>query len=111
LAHPRRLGLACHVGLWLDIPTIGAAKSLLCGEHRAPGPRRGCRAALRHKGEIVGLALRTRDHVKVVYVSVGHRITLADAERWTLRAARFYRLPEPSRQAHLCLKRIAECGL
>ena len=104
LAHPRRLGLACHVGLWLDIPTIGAAKSLLCGEHREPGAARGCRAALRHNGEIVGSVLRTRDGVKCLYVSVGNRITLAEAERWTLRVARFCRLPEPTRQAHLYLK-------
>jgi len=107
LAHPRRLGLACHVGLWLDLPTLGAAKSLLCGEHREPGRRRGCRAAIRHNGETVGLALRTRDGVKVVYVSVGHRITLPEAARWVLRSARFYRLPEPTRQAHLYLKTIA----
>ena len=107
LAHPRRLGLACHVGLWLDLPTIGVAKSLLCGEHRDPGPRRGNHAALRHKGKVVGLALRTRDHVKVVYVSVGHRVTLAEAERWALRAARFYRLPEPTRQAHMSLKTVS----
>jgi len=106
LAHPRRTGLACHVGLWLDIPTIGAAKSLLCGEHREPGARRGCRAALRHDGETVGLALRTRDGVKCVYVSVGHRITLGEAARWVLRAARFYRLPEPTRQAHLYLRTV-----
>jgi deoxyribonuclease V len=111
LAHPRRMGLASHVGLWLDVPTLGAAKSLLCGEHRSPGRARGRRAAIRHNGQIVGLALRTRDGVKCVYVSVGHRITLPEAARWTLRAARFWRLPEPTRQAHLCLKRIADRGL
>jgi deoxyribonuclease V len=109
-AHPRRMGLATHVGLWLDIPTIGAAKSLLCGQHREPGLRRGRRTAIRHRGETVGVALRTRDGVKCVYVSVGHRITLDEAARWVLRAARFYRLPEPTRQAHLSLKRITDCG-
>jgi deoxyribonuclease V len=108
LAHPRRLGLACHVGLWLDLPTIGAAKSRLCGEHREPGVRRGSRAAIRHGGQIVGLALRTRDGVKWMYISVGHRIMLAEAAAWTLRAARLYRLPEPTRQAHLYLKKIAD---
>jgi deoxyribonuclease V len=107
LAHPRRLGLACHVGLWLDLPTIGEAKSRLCGEHREPGLRRGSRAVIRHNGEVVGLALRTRDGVSWMYISVGHRITLAEAASWTLRAARFYRMPEPTRQAHLYLKRIA----
>ena len=100
LAHPRRLGLACHVGLWLDLPTVGVAKSRLCGEHRTPGARRGCRTQLRHGGDVVGAALRTRTDVKCLYVSVGHRLTLADAVRWTLRAGRGVRLPEPTRRAH-----------
>jgi deoxyribonuclease V len=100
LAHPRGLGLACHVGLWLDLPTIGVAKSRLCGEHRPVGERRGCNVQLRHEGRLVGRVVRTRDHVKPLYVSVGHRITLEQALRWTLRAARGVRLPEPTRQAH-----------
>ncbi|MDY7010073.1 MAG: deoxyribonuclease V [Planctomycetota bacterium] len=101
LAHPRRLGLACHVGLWLNLPTIGTAKSRLCGEHRPVGNNRRCRVQLRDKGEIIGSVLRTRTGVKPLYVSVGHRATLDDAVRWTLRCAKKFRLAEPVRRAHL----------
>ena len=102
-AHPRGLGLASHVGLWVDLPTIGVAKSRLCGEHRDPGESRGCRTQLRLGGKVVGTVLRTRSGVKPLYVSVGHRITLNDAVRWTLGCCRKFRLPEPSRQAHNCV--------
>lgn len=100
LAHPRRLGLAAHVGLWLGVPTIGVAKSRLCGRHRMPGPNRRCRTQLRHGGRLIGAVVRTRSNVKPLYVSVGHRVTLDEAIRWTLLATRGYRLPEPTRQAH-----------
>ena len=106
LAHPRRLGLACHVGLHLDLPTIGVAKSRLCGTHRTPGISRGCRTQLRHSGEVVGSVVRTRTGVKPLLISVGHRITLAEAIAWTLRAARRYRLPEPTRQGHLLVSSL-----
>jgi len=99
-AHPRRLGLASHVGLWLQIPTIGVAKSCLCGDYRMPGKRKSCNTRLIHKGEVVGRVVRTRTGVKPVFVSPGHLVTLADSVRWTLRSARRYRLPEPSRAAH-----------
>jgi len=100
-AHPRRLGLACHVGLALEIPTIGCAKSRLIGTvRREPGLRRGRRAALMDGRERIGTVLRTRTGVKPVYVSVGHRIDLASAEWWVLATAPQYRLPEPSRRAH-----------
>lgn len=99
-AHPRGLGLACHVGLLLDCPTIGVAKSRLCGRHRQVGLRRGSRTQLRHEGRIVGAVVRTRSNVKPLYVSVGHRVTLGDAVAWTLRCCRGFRLPEPSRLAH-----------
>ncbi len=100
LAHPRGLGLASHVGLWLDIPTIGVAKSLLCGEYRRPGRTRGCCRRLMYDGKVIGAVLVTRDNVKPLFISVGHRITLAEAVRWTLRAGRGVRLPEPTRLAH-----------
>lgn len=106
LAHPRGFGIACHVGLWLDIPCIGAAKSLLCGEHREMGPRRGSRARIMFRGHPVGAALRTRDGVKAIFVSAGHRVTLNDAIRWSLRAARRFRLPEPTRLAHQHVTRL-----
>lgn len=100
-AHPRRLGLACHLGLMLELPTIGCAKSLLIGTVMGePGRQRGSRAALMDGGEHIGTVLRTRTDVRPVYVSVGHRIDLAGAERWVLATATRYRLPEPSRRAH-----------
>lgn len=98
-AHPRRLGLACHVGLWLDLPALGCAKSRLVGEHRQPGSRRGCRTRLVDRDETIGAVLRTRDGVRPVYVSVGHRLTLDDAVRIALRCGAGYRLPEPTRLA------------
>ncbi len=106
IAHPRRLGLASHVGLWLDKPVIGAAKSVLVGEYREPSLRRGSATQMKHKGEVVGLALRTRSNVKCMYVSVGHRVTLSDVKRWTLRSTAGYRLPEPTRQGHLRVTRL-----
>lgn len=101
IAHPRRLGLAAHVGLWLDLPTIGVAKSRLCGTHRPVGARRGCHVQLVDHGEVVGSVVRTQDNIQPLYVSPGHRITLEEAVHWTLRCARRYRLAEPNRQAHM----------
>ena len=107
-AHPRRLGLACHVGLALDVPAIGCAKSRLVGSTaREPGAKRGSRVALMDGRDRIGTVLRTRTGVKPVYVSVGHRIDLASAERWVLATAAPYRLPEPSRRAH---HEVTVCG-
>jgi len=100
IAHPRRLGLAAHLGLVLDMPTIGCAKSVLCGTHGDLGEERGDQVSLVDKGEIVGAALRTKRRVKPVYVSIGHRIDLDEACRWVLACCRGYRLPEPTRLAH-----------
>jgi len=100
VAHPRGAGLACHVGLLLEVPTIGVAKSRLCGRHRVPGRRRGCRTQLRYDGRIVGAVVRTRTNVRPLFVSVGHRATLDEAIKWTLRCGRGVRLPEPTRRAH-----------
>jgi deoxyribonuclease V len=105
-AHPRGIGLASHVGLILDRPTLGCAKSRLCGESKDPGVTRGRRAALRLDGRIIGAVVRTRDHVKPVYVSVGHRISLEDAVEWVLRCCRSFRLPEPTRLAHHYVTRL-----
>jgi len=105
-AHPRGLGLACHVGLWLGIPAIGVAKSRLCGTHAPVGLRRGCRRQLRYRGQTVGAVLRTRSNVKPLYVSVGHLISLEEAVAWTLRCARHVRLPEPTRRAHQVVARL-----
>jgi len=100
-AHPRRLGLASHLGLALGVPTVGCAKSRLLGEPRGVlAARRGARVPLVDGGERIGTVLRTRAGVRPVYVSVGHRIDLASACRWVLAAAPRYRLPEPIRAAH-----------
>lgn len=98
-AHPRRFGLACHLGLALDLPTIGVAKSRLIGAHDEPGPARGDWTPLLDRGETIGAVLRTRAGVKPLYVSTGHRVTLASASALTLRATGRYRLPEPLRRA------------
>ncbi|MBI4216384.1 MAG: deoxyribonuclease V [Chloroflexi bacterium] len=100
LAHPRRFGLACHVGLLLDLPTIGCAKSRLVGEHAPLGPEAGAWAELVHKGEKVGLALRTKEGAKPLYISIGHRVSLEAAQNWTLACCLGRRLPEPCRLAH-----------
>ena len=100
LAHPRRMGLACHLGLVCDVPSIGVAKSLLVGRHPPLGGERGDWQPLWDGQEIVGAALRTQASVKAVYVSVGHRINLETALEIVLRGTTAYRLPEPIRQAH-----------
>jgi deoxyribonuclease V len=101
IAHPRRFGLASHVGLFLDLPTIGCAKSILCGRHQPVGEDAGSHADLLDKGELIGAALRTKSGVRPIYVSVGHRIDLASALQWVIKCCRGYRLPEPTRLAHL----------
>jgi deoxyribonuclease V len=100
IAHPRRLGLASHLGLVLDVPAVGCAKSILRGRHGDLGEEPGDRAPLVDNGEIVGAALRTKRRVKPVFVSVGHRIDLDESCRWVLNCCRGYRLPEPTRLAH-----------
>jgi deoxyribonuclease V len=101
IAHPRRLGIASHIGLWLDRPTIGCAKSRLCGEHVEVGHEAGSVAELTHQGEVIGTVLRTRAGSKPLYISPGHKISLQNSVRWVLACTRGYRLPEPSRLAHL----------
>lgn len=100
IAHPRRCGLASHTGLAAGLPSIGVAKTLLVGEHRAPRNRRGAWTPLRDAGETIGAALRTRAGVKPVYVSIGHRVSLATAMRYALACCTRYRLPETTRWAH-----------
>jgi deoxyribonuclease V len=100
LAHPRRFGLACHLGVLFDIPTIGCAKSCLIGQYDSPGNRRGDYSLLTHEGETIGAVLRTRDRTRPVFVSIGHRISLPTACEWILRLAPRFRQPEPIRQAN-----------
>lgn len=105
-AHPRRFGLACHLGVTLDLPTIGCAKTRLVGTYREPGLRRGAHRRLLDGDEVIGEVVRTRDGVRPVFVSVGHRVGLESARRWVLRLARRHRLPEPSREAHQEVNRL-----
>jgi len=100
IAHPRRFGIASHVGLLLDCPSIGVAKSRLVGEHRMPATRRGAWTPLRDAGEVIGAVLRTRAGVNPLYVSIGHRVSLETAVCWTLACVTRYRLPETTRWAH-----------
>lgn len=100
LAHPRRFGLACHLGLLSGLPSIGVAKSRLIGEHEPLGEMRGDWVPLVDRGEVVGALLRTRSGVKPVYVSVGHRVSLESALEYVLCCAPKYRLPETTRLAH-----------
>ena len=100
IAHPRRLGIASHIGLLIDKPTIGCAKSRLIGISDEPGSKKGSHNLLMDSGEEIGAVLRTRTDVKPVYVSVGHKCTLDDAISIVLGCTTKYRLPEPSRLAH-----------
>lgn len=106
LAHPRRFGIACHLGLLLDVPTIGCAKSILCGSYEKLGVGRGGTAQLVHKGESVGVALRTRHGVQPIFISVGNHIDLASAVAIALRCTGKYRIPEPTRRAHILVNQL-----
>jgi len=98
-AHPRRFGIASHLGLWLGQPTIGIGKSRLVGRYEEPGPVKGCRSDLLDRGEVIGTVLRTRDGVKPIFVSIGYGLPLDLCVDWTLRVTPRFRLPEPIRQA------------
>ena len=100
LAHPRRFGLACHIGLLADIPAVGVAKTRLIGQHEPVLESRGSWQPLWHEGEMVGAVLRTRTNVKPVYVSIGHRISLQTAIEYVMACTPKYRLPETTRWAH-----------
>lgn len=101
IAHPRRLGIAAHLGLWLDLPTIGCAKSILRGHYDEAklGEEAGSWLPLVDRGETIGAAVRTRARVKPMIISPGHRISLESSIRYVLECARGYRLPEPTRLA------------
>lgn len=101
IAHPRRMGLASHLGLLLDTPTIGCAKSILCGRHGVVGAEPGSYAELIDGGEVIGAALRTKTGSNPIYVSIGHKVDLEVAVYWVMTCLKGYRLPEPTRLAHL----------
>ncbi|MBM4027778.1 MAG: endonuclease V [Planctomycetes bacterium] len=106
VAHPRRLGLASHLGLFLEKSTIGCAKSRLIGEFQEPGSRKGAWSLLRDGDEVIGEVVRTRSGVKPVFVSVGHLCTLENASTVTLACTTRYRLPEPTRLAHQAVSKL-----
>ena len=99
-AHPRRMGLATHLGVLLDMPSVGCAKSRLCGTYTEPGEQKGAWTPLNDENEVIGAVVRTRDSVRPVFVSAGHRTDLQTAVGLVLSCATKYRLPEPTRWAH-----------
>ena len=109
IAHPRRFGLAAHLGVIMGMPTLGCAKSRLIGEHRAPGRRKGSSAPLWIERETVGAVVRTRDGVSPVYVSPGHLVDIAGAKRVVLCCA-VTRVPEPTRRAHMLVTSVMKRG-
>jgi len=100
IAHPRRLGIASHLGVLLDLPAIGVAKSRLVGEHAEPGEEKGAWQPLTDKGETLGCVLRSRSNVKPLYISPGHRVSVESARHWVMACLTRYRLPETTRWAH-----------
>lgn len=100
IAHPRRFGLACHLGILLDLPAIGAAKTRLIGKYKEPGQTKGSHTALTHKNQQIGAVLRTRNNTHPLFVSPGHKISHASAIHWILQCCPKYRLPETTRHAH-----------
>lgn len=109
-AHPRRFGLACHLGVLTDVPTFGVAKTAFIGEYKVPSTERGATEPLTADGEAIGNVLRTQDHVKPVFVSTGHRIGLEAATDLARRLAPSYRLPETTRQADQASRRALASG-
>src|SRR2546421_613319 len=106
IAHPRRVGIASHVGLLIDRPTLGCAKSVLVGKFEEPDEERGSWSPMIDKGETIGAALRTKTRVQPIYVSPGHLIDLAGAIELTLASNGGYRQPEPTRRAHLLVNAL-----
>ncbi len=105
IAHPRGLGLASHLGLWLNLPTVGCAKTRLVGRHGKVGPKKGQYCSLMHRNNRVGVVLRTRAKVKPLYVSPGHLAEVDSSRKLVVRCCLKYRLPEPIRKAHLTAQR------
>ena len=106
IAHPRKFGLASHIGILYNIPSIGCAKSVLVGEYKQLKSKKGSTSPLIYKGETIGTALRTKNNVKPVFVSVGNLITIQNAVRITLDCCTKYRIPEPTRQAHILVNNL-----
>jgi len=106
IAHPRGMGLATHLGLLVECPTIGCAKSRLVGTYSGPAEKKGASAEMVHSGKVVGVAARTREGVKPIFISPGNRITLKESLNIVLRCCPRYRVPEPIRMAHVLVNRL-----
>ena len=106
IAHPKGMGIASHIGVLIDIPTIGCAKSRLVGEYKEPGFRKGAWSPLQYDGKVVGAVLRTRDHVRPLFVSPGHRVDLKTSIEIVLGCIGKYRIPEPLRRADFLSKKM-----
>jgi deoxyribonuclease V len=106
IAHPRRFGLACHLGVMFNIPSIGCGKTRLLGAADEPGPNRGDRSPLLDNGETIGFVLRTQNKIKPLYVSIGHLVSLETACDWVIKLTPKFRLPETTRQADQLVKRL-----
>ena len=100
IAHPRRFGIACHLGLWLDKPAIGVGKTRLVGTYEEPADKKGAWTPLQDKGDTIGAVVRSRQGVKPIFISPGHRISLASSVDWAMRCVSRYKLPETTRYAH-----------
>jgi deoxyribonuclease V len=111
IAHPRRLGIASHAGLLLNVPTLGCGKSVLVGKYDEPAPERGAWSPMRHRSKVIGAALRTKNKVNPVYVSPGHLLDLEGGIDLMLRCDGGYRIPEPTRRAHLLVNEIRRARL
>jgi deoxyribonuclease V len=105
-AHPRKMGLASHMGLWFDLPSIGCAKTPLLHEFISPGPSRGSFGWIRREGKKVGAVLRTKDGVKPLFISPGHRIDLSTSIQLIIESCKRYRFPEPLRKAHQASRKM-----
>ena len=110
IAHPRGVGLATHLGILFGMVSVGVAKSNLVGNFEEPPEKQGSFSWIEYQGEKVGMALRTKEKVKPVFVSPGNRIDLEKAKHWTLLVTTKYRLPEPVRQAHIFSEKIKKGG-
>jgi len=106
IAHPRQMGLAAHLGLILDLPSIGCAKSVLIGKFEPPEDIQGSWTELIYRDEIIGAVVRTRDYVKPLFISPGYKITIDEAIEFVLRACTKYRIPEPIRTSHIAVNQL-----
>ena len=110
-AHPRRVGIASHLGVVLDCPTVGCAKSVLCGESKEPADEVGAASELKHKNEVIGITLRSRVATRPIYISIGHRVSLDSAVKFALAVTNGFRVPRPTREADKFVAEVKQFGV